>query len=90
MTHNLADDPDCADVLQRMRQELHQWQLQTRDMGLMSEYEMHGRAENSTQYDVGQTEEHYPLSRILPVAELATCRRVSRIDDDSKRDLECY
>ncbi len=71
MIHNLADDPDCAEVLQRMRQELHQWQLQTRDMGLMSEYEMHGRAEGSTQYDVGQSEKHYPLSQILPVADLA-------------------
>jgi hypothetical protein len=70
MIHNLADDPNCADVLRRMRQELHEWQLRTRDLGLMSEYEMHARAEGSTQYKVGQSEEKYPLQRILPVAEL--------------------
>ncbi|MBC8868654.1 MAG: sulfatase-like hydrolase/transferase [Planctomycetes bacterium] len=71
MIHNLADDPNCADVLRRMRQELHDWQLRTRDLGLMSEYEMHGRAEGSTQYEIGQSEDKYPLQRILPVAELA-------------------
>ena len=71
MIHNLADDPNCADVLGRMRQELHDWQLRTRDLGLMSEYEMHRRAEGSTQYEVGQSEDKYPLQRILPVAELA-------------------
>jgi len=71
MTHNLAGDPDHAEILGRMRQELHNWQLRTRDLGLLSEYEMHGRAANSTQYEVGQSEQSYPLERILPVAELA-------------------
>ncbi len=71
MIHNLADDPNRADVLRRMRQELHDWQLRTRDLGLSSEYEMHRRAEGSTQYEVGQCEDRYPLRRILPVAELA-------------------
>lgn len=71
MINNLADDPNCAHVLRRMRQELHDWQLRTCDLGLMSEYEMHGRAERSTQYEVGQCEEKYPLQRILPVAEMA-------------------
>lgn len=71
MIRNLVDDPNCADVLRRMRRELHDWQLRTRDLGLMSEYEMHGRAEGSTQYEVGQSEDKYPFERILPVAELA-------------------
>ncbi|MHC4401920.1 MAG: sulfatase-like hydrolase/transferase [Planctomycetota bacterium] len=71
MIRNLAGDPQHADVLRRMRQELHQWQLRTGDLGLLSEYEMHRRAENSTQYEVGQSEEAYPLERILPVAEMA-------------------
>jgi HEAT repeat protein len=54
-----------------MRQQLHDWQLRTRDLGLLSEYEMHRRAEGSTQYAVGQSEQDYPLRRILSVAELA-------------------
>ena len=71
MIHNLAGDPQHADVLKRMRRELHDWQLRTRDLGLLSEYEMHRRAEGSTQYEVGQSEERYPLERVLPVAEMA-------------------
>ncbi|MCH5375771.1 MAG: sulfatase-like hydrolase/transferase [Planctomycetes bacterium] len=71
MIHNLAGEPQCAEVLERMRRQLHDWQLRTRDLGLMSEYEMHRRAEGSTQYEVGQSETTYPLQRILPAAELA-------------------
>lgn len=71
MIDNLADDPRYAEVLARMRGELHQWQLRTRDLGLLSEYEMHRRAANATQFHVGQSEKSYPLTRILPVAELA-------------------
>ncbi len=71
MIHNLADDPRHADALRRMRGQLRRWQLRTRDLGLLGEYEMHRRAEGSTQYEVGQSEEKYPLHRILPVAEMA-------------------
>ncbi|MFV1964707.1 MAG: sulfatase-like hydrolase/transferase [Pirellulaceae bacterium] len=79
MIHNLADDPDHAEVLGRMRQELHRWQLRTRDLGLLSEYEMHRRAADSTQYEVGQSEASYPLERILPAAELASERNVDNL-----------
>ena len=71
MIRNLADDLDYAEVRSRLSRELHAWQLRTRDSGLLSEYEMHRRAEGSTQFDIGQSEETYPLSRILPVAEMA-------------------
>jgi N-sulfoglucosamine sulfohydrolase len=71
MIRNLAEDPRFGDVMDRMRRELRTWQLESRDLGLMSEYEMHRRAEGSTQYEVGQSEATYPLQRILPVAELA-------------------
>jgi hypothetical protein len=74
MLHNLADDPDHATIVARMRRALRQWQLRTRDLGLMSEYEMHGRSRGSTQFETGQREDRYPLMRILPVAELASQR----------------
>ncbi len=80
MIKNLADDPKRAEVVRRMRQELHAWQLRTRDLGLMSEYEMHRRAEGSTQYAVGQNEKTYPLKRILAVAELAGERDAGHVD----------
>ncbi len=79
MIRNLADDPRYADVMDRMRRELRAWQLETRDLGLMSEYEMHRRAEGSTQYEVGQSESSYPLQRILPVAELAGQRDAANL-----------
>lgn len=79
MIRNLADDPDYAEVQGRLSRELRAWQLRTRDLGLLSEYEMHRRAEGSTQFDVGQSEETYPLSRILPVAEMAGRRDVSNL-----------
>jgi hypothetical protein len=89
MIRNLADDPDYAEVRSRLSRELHAWQLRTRDLGLLSEYEMHRRAAGSTQFDVGQSEETYPLSRILPVAEMAGRRDaenlpklVALLDDD--------
>jgi N-sulfoglucosamine sulfohydrolase len=79
MIRNLAADPLYAEVMDRMRRELRTWQLESRDLGLMSEYEMHRRAEGSTQYEVGQSEATYPLQRILPVAELAGQRDASNL-----------
>ncbi len=79
MLHNLADDPEYAETVDRMRRQLRQWQLRTRDLGLMSEYEMHRRAEGSTQFEVGQSETSYPLTRVLPVAELASQRNAANI-----------
>jgi N-sulfoglucosamine sulfohydrolase len=79
MVRNLATEPQFQEVRDRMRLELHDWQLRTRDLGLLSEYEMHRRARGATQYDVGQDETTYPLRRILPVAELASERDAANI-----------
>jgi hypothetical protein len=79
MIRNLADDPDYAEVRSRLSRELRAWQLRTRDLGLLSEFEMHRRAEGSTQFDVGQSEASYPLSRILPVAEMAGQRDAANL-----------
>ncbi|MFW6172088.1 MAG: sulfatase-like hydrolase/transferase [Planctomycetota bacterium] len=81
MVNNLADQPRYNDALARMRRELRQWQLRTRDLGLLSEYEMHRRAENSTQYEVGQSPTAYPLEKILPVAELASGREPGSLSE---------
>jgi hypothetical protein len=37
MIHNLADDPAYVDVLKQMRQRLHDWMIETRDLGLINE-----------------------------------------------------
>lgn len=79
MIHNLVGDPQYADVLGRMRAELRAWQLRTRDLGLLSEHEMHRRAAGRTQYDVGQSQEDYPLGKILDAAELASQREAANL-----------
>jgi len=68
--NNLIDDPGKKAVLRRMRKTLHSWMLQTRDTGLMSEAEMHIRAEGSTPYTITHNSRKYPLRRILAAADL--------------------
>lgn len=80
MLSNLADDPKYAPVVERMRSELRTWQLRTRDLGLLTEYEMHRRADGSSQYEVGQSRHSYPLEKILTVAEIASQRSAQHVD----------
>lgn len=79
MVNNLAGDPKYAEILESMRRKVHDWQLETRDLGLLTEYEMHRRAEGHSQYEVGQDRAAYPLERILAVAELASRRDRSQV-----------
>ena len=66
--NNLADSPQHRQILARMRDVLHRWMLQMRDLGLLPEAEMHLRAEGSTPYDVGLDPGQFPRKRILAAA----------------------
>jgi len=68
--NNLARSGAHKRVLERMRKVLRQWMTETRDTGLMSEAEMHIRAESSTPYDISHDDSRYPVRRILDAAEL--------------------
>jgi len=76
---NLADDPAHAARLQNMREKLRSWQLRTRDLGLMTEYEMHRRSAGSTPFETAQDASQWPLERVLPVAELASQRDAANL-----------
>jgi N-sulfoglucosamine sulfohydrolase len=66
---NLADDPEYADVLERMRKALHNWMVDTRDLGILEEAELVKRSEGQpSQWDVGQDLESY--EEILETADL--------------------
>lgn len=52
-----------------------------RHANTLSEYEMHRRAKDSTQYAVGQSQAKYPLRRILPVARLASRREPGTVEE---------
>ena len=54
MVNNLADDPAYAEVLKTMRQRLHNWMLETRDLALIEERELYERAQGGSLWQVGQ------------------------------------
>ena len=86
---NLADKPDHAQTLARLRKAQQDHVLEIRDVGFLPEGEMHARAAGSTPYDMGHDDTKYPLERILAAAELAagtnaedTSLLVERLHDD--------
>lgn len=68
--HNLADSAEHREVLERMRDVLHQWIVDTRDTGLLPEAEMHARADGKLPYDMARRPGVFPVGRILDSAEL--------------------
>jgi hypothetical protein len=68
MVNNLADDPKHTAVLNRMRKQLYEWMIETRDLGLLDEPEMLARAGDRSPWEVGQELENY--KRILSTADL--------------------
>jgi arylsulfatase A-like enzyme len=69
MVKNLAADPSYVKVLKLMRQRLDEWMIETIDLGIMAEAEVHKRAEGkSAHWDVGQELKNYP--QILEAANL--------------------
>jgi uncharacterized sulfatase len=70
--HNLAGAAGHAQTLTRLRNELHAWMLQVRDVGLLPEGEIHARSRGTTPYDMGHDDAAYPLEKILGMAELAS------------------
>ena len=69
---NLAASPEHAAVLARFRTEVHRHLLETRDLGFLSEEDMHRRAGDDAPFTMGRDDARYPLAEILAVAERAT------------------
>lgn len=69
---NLAGSGEHGQVLVRMRAALRASMLETRDVGLLPEGEVHARAKGSTPYEMGRDEAKYDLPRVLDAAELAS------------------
>ena len=64
MIHNVAGDPQYAKVVKRMRQQLHNWMLETRDLGMLEETETLQCAKSyPSHWDLGQSLKNY--ERIL-------------------------
>jgi len=67
-TENLVDAPAHRDALNRLRRELRDWMLRTKDVGLLPEAEMHIRATGSTPCEMARDSRAYPQDRILAAA----------------------
>ncbi len=80
--HNLADDPEYAPVLARLRSELRRWLAQSPDACLLPEGMMHARAgkHGVTVYEMARDPELYPVGRIIEAAEMVGRPEVS-LDD---------
>ena len=72
--NNLADDPNHAERILKMRQLVRDWQIETRDLGLLPWYEIDRRSAGSTPYELAQDNKAYPIAKLLETAELATRR----------------
>ena len=69
LINNVIDDPKYAEVVKRMRDRLHQWMLDTRDIAILEETEMLGRLEEGeSPWDLGQSLDNY--ERVLETANL--------------------
>lgn len=82
--NNLADDPQFAEVRERLSAELTRWMTDIIDLGFLPENDLRTRFGDSSPYDaVRESRELYPLDNILRVAETAATTKVV-----SQRDLD--
>jgi arylsulfatase A-like enzyme len=70
--HNLADSPQHQAVLDELRQAQQEHVFRIRDVGLLTEADMHSRAAGTTIYEMGHDPYMYPLEKIFAMADLAS------------------
>lgn len=66
---NLATSAEHRSILETMRRQLQDWQLATRDAGLLPESDAWSRLKNDTVWELTQAANRYPLARIRAAAE---------------------
>jgi hypothetical protein len=71
--HNLIDNPEYAEVIKRMRENLRSWQKEVFDTGMLPESEMAKIAakKNTTIYEVARDQSLYNLPQLMDAADLA-------------------
>jgi uncharacterized sulfatase len=72
--HNVAGEPEYRDVLVRMRRAHSDWARRIKDVGLLSEWEMHARSQGSTPYEMGHDRGRYDFEAVFAAAGVATSR----------------
>ncbi len=70
--HNLAQSSEHRLILEKLQNAQRAHVLNTRDVCLLPELEIHTRSEGSTPYEMARDPIKYPLERILAAAELSS------------------
>jgi uncharacterized sulfatase len=70
--HNLAASPERKQILDRFRQAHRKWEHDIKDVGLLSEWEMHERSANSTPYEMGHDPQQYDFDAVFAAASMAS------------------
>ena len=71
-TRNLANNPEHASVLERLRAARREWSLSIRDLGFLPENAIHSRSGHDAPHTMGADPARYPVERIMAMAELAS------------------
>ncbi len=77
--NNLVDSPEHQAVLEELRRAHRAHVLAIRDVGLLTEAEMHRRKGDRTLYEFGHSKQ-YPVERVLEMADLAARRAMGDVD----------
>ncbi len=67
---NLAADKNFSSIKKKLKKDLHNWMIETKDLGLLPEAEYMIRSENSTPYEYAQLSGNYQVEKILESAEM--------------------
>jgi uncharacterized sulfatase len=78
-TQNLAADPRFTAELQRLRAACESWMLESGDLGLLPERELHRRAAGRTPYELAIDPQANPLRELLAAAWLANTRDPAKL-----------
>jgi uncharacterized sulfatase len=69
---SLVNSPEHKAILKELRQAQCEHALRIRDVGFLSEAEMHSLSIGTTIYEMGHDSKKYPLERVLAMADLAS------------------
>jgi arylsulfatase A-like enzyme len=91
---NLAGQSVHQSTMDRMRQALKKWMLESRDLGLMPESEMFARSGDDAPWTIGHDDARYPIEEIEKSADAATRYDAGQNsppqDSDSSDDVTRY
>ncbi len=77
-THNLALDQDHDDIRKKMQQQLFDWMVRYKDLGLLPEAEYMGRSKGTTPYEYARSNA-YDVKSILEAARMVGKAHLSTI-----------